>query len=114
MAQEVPFKVGPSVRGQATTGASAGALLPGEFSGPAGRTVLRVANKGLYAMAIALGTDASVSANSVNSLLIGPGDTEFWARGVFTHFSVMGLAREAVSGLPNGTTEYSITAGDGV
>lgn len=110
---ETPFKAGPSVGGQATTGASAGALLPGVVDGPAARSVLRIANKGLYSFRLELGTDPSVLA-TVNSQIFGPGDTEFQARGVFTHFSIMGVAREAISGIDNGTTDYSITAGDGV
>lgn len=113
MAQEVPFKVGPSFRGTATVTPSAGALIPGNVSGPDSRSVLRIANKGLYSLSVALGTDDSVNASDTNTFLIGPGDTDLFARGVFTHFSVMGLAREPISGVTNGTTEFSITAGDG-
>lgn len=115
MAERNLFKPAPnsSVGGQATTSASSGAALPGvAASGPNQTSVLRIANKGLYAMRIELGFDTSVSATT-NSMLIGPGDSEFIDRGTFTHFSVLGVAGALVSGITNGTTDYSITAGSG-
>lgn len=107
-----PFKpVAASVGGQATTSASAGALIPGSFSGPNAGNVLRIANKGLYAMRYKQGADNSVLATT-NDLLIGPGDTELLTvDGSQPYFSVLGVAGAVVSGITNGTTDYSITLG---
>lgn len=107
-----PFKpVAASAGGQATISASAGALIPGAYSGPSAGNVLRVANKGIYAMRLKLGADNTVAATS-NDLLIGPGDTELiTVDGSKPYYSVLGVAGAAVTGVTNGTTDYSITLG---